>query len=296
MKEENILPKYNNMKKYDMKKMPKRQSIILKLVAIIASKTAMIGKKYKIEKINMEGLKPPYFLLCNHMHFVDLKINTIATFPHSVNNIISMDGLYKRAKLIEFLGCIPTRKFTKDIVLVKQIQHCINKYKSIVCLYPEARFSSIGTNALLPESIGKLAKLLDIPVVILKNHGNYLMAPFWNFRKELKVPLYATIKQILTKEEVQKYDASKISKIIDKEFEYDEYKWKKDNKIKVKDRAEGIHKVLYQCPNCKTEHQMNSNNEKIWCNKCKKEWILNEYGVLKAINRQNRIFPCSIMV
>lgn len=296
MKEENILPNYKKMKKYDMKKMPKRQSLILKLVAIIASKAALMGKDYKIEKINMEGLKPPYFLLCNHMHFVDLKINTIATFPHSVNNIISIDGLYKRAKLIEFLGCIPTRKFTKDIILVKQIQHCIEKYKSIVCLYPEARFSTIGTNALLPDSIGKLIKLLDIPVVILKNHGNYLMAPFWNFRKEIKVPLYATMKQILTKEDIREYDASKINEIINKEFEYDEYKWQKEKQIKVKDRAEGIHKVLYKCPHCKAEYKMNSNNERLWCNNCNKEWTLDEYGELKAKERRNRIFTCTIMV
>ena len=35
------------------------------------SKIMLIGKKKKIEKINMEGLKPRYIMLSNHMHFVD---------------------------------------------------------------------------------------------------------------------------------------------------------------------------------------------------------------------------------
>ena len=39
------------MKKYNMKKMPRRQNLILKLFAIIASKAALMGKDYKIEKI-----------------------------------------------------------------------------------------------------------------------------------------------------------------------------------------------------------------------------------------------------
>lgn len=278
----NVFPEYKDTKVYDVGKMPRKQNFLLKLVVIVVSKLSLMFTKYKIEKINMKGLKPPYFLLCNHMYFVDFKINSIATFPYSVNNIVSIDGFYKRSKLMEFLGCISTRKFTKDISLVMQIQHCIKKHRSIVSLYPEARYSPIGTTSILPESIGKLAKLLDVPVVVLKNHGNYLTAPFWNFRNKRKIPLYATMKQILTKEDVEKYDTEKINKIINQEFIYDEYKWQKENKISIKDRGEGLHKVLYQCPHCKVEYKMNSNSNKIWCENCKKEWDLSEFGELKA--------------
>ena len=34
----------------------------------------MAGQPYEIEKIHMEGLKPPYILLSNHMHFVDFHL------------------------------------------------------------------------------------------------------------------------------------------------------------------------------------------------------------------------------
>lgn len=279
---ENIFPEYTNWPTYNTRFIPRRQSFLLKMVVFAVSKISLIGTKYKIEKINMENVRPPYLLLCNHMYFVDFKINSIATFPHSVNNVVSIDGFYKRSSLMKLLGCIPVRKFTKDIAIIKQIKHCTDNYKSIVTMYPEARYSAIGTNAVLPESLGKLIKLLNVPVVILKNHGDYLTAPFWNFRKSIKIPLYASMKQILTKDEIESISIEDINKKIKEEFVYDEYKWQREQKISIPNRTRGLHKVLYQCPNCKTEYSMDSDDNKLWCNSCKKEWLQNEFGVLKA--------------
>ena len=42
-------------------------------------KIALIGKKYRVEKINMEGLKPPYMLLSNHMYFIDFMLCAMGT-------------------------------------------------------------------------------------------------------------------------------------------------------------------------------------------------------------------------
>ena len=50
----------------------------------------------------------------------------------------------------------------------------------------------------------KLAKKNKVPVVILLNHGNFLNQPFWSHYKFRKVPFYATLKQILTAEDVEK--------------------------------------------------------------------------------------------
>lgn len=279
---ESIFPKYTNWPTYNTRYIPKRQFFLLKYLIYVLSKITLLNRKYKIEKINMENLKPPYLLLCNHMFFVDFKINSIATFPYSVNNIVSIDGFYKRAWLMKLLGCIPIRKFTRDIAIIKQIKYCIDNYNSIVTIYPEARYSPIGTNSILPDSLGKLVKLLNVPVVILKNHGNYLTAPFWNFRKEIKVPLYASMKQILTPTQISEMSIESINIKINEEFVYDEYKWQKEQNISIQNRTRGLHKVLYQCPNCNTEYSMDSDDNKLWCNSCKKEWLQDNYGVLTA--------------
>ena len=70
---------------------------------------------------------------------------------------------------------------------------------------------------------------------------------------------------------------------------YDDYKWQKDNHIrcKYKARAEGLHKVLYQCPNCLKEYEMSSQGIVLKCNSCQKEWEMTEYGELLALDGKN---------
>ena len=114
---------YKKKKYYNTQKYPIRQPKIMTFLLYIVSKVILLfGPKYKIEKFNMEGLKPPYILLSNHMYFIDFELSAIATFPHRVNNVATVDGYYRRPWLMELLGCICKRKFTTDIHLIKSIK------------------------------------------------------------------------------------------------------------------------------------------------------------------------------
>ncbi|PKK86860.1 MAG: hypothetical protein CVV63_03305, partial [Tenericutes bacterium HGW-Tenericutes-8] len=155
--------------------------------------------------------------------------------------------------------------------------------KYICAIYPEARYSLIGTTAILPESLGKMVKMLKRPVVVLNMHGNYLTQPVWNLDMR-KVPLKADMTQIVTQDEIKDLSIEEINKRIHQAFVYDEYKWQKDNQIKIdfKNRAKNLHKPLYQCPSCLKEHVMDSNEDKIWCTSCNKTYVMDVYGQLKA--------------
>ena len=275
---------YKNKKSYNTAKYPIRQPIFIVILIWILSKFALIGKKYKIEKINMDGLKPPYILLSNHMYFIDFELAALGTWPHRVNNVVNNDGYYRRPWLMELIGAICTRKFTNDLHLIKSIRHVI-KRGDILCMYPEARYTPIGTTAMLPDSLGKLVKMNKVPVVCIVHHGNYLHSPFWNFRRKRKVPLHTTFTQILTKEQVEQMSVEEINAAIRSGLEYDEYRYQKENNILVTEpfRAEGLHKVLYHCPNCMTESKMSSKGTEIFCTECGKRWNLNEDGTLSAL-------------
>ena len=275
---------YKNNKRYKTAKYPIRQPLFFTWLIWVLSKIMLIGKKYKIEKVNMEGLKPPYILLSNHMQFIDFELVAVATYPHRLNNIVSVDGYYKRAWLMELIGCIATRKFTQDLYLVKSIMHCLRR-GDVVCMYPEARYSSNGTTAYIPESVGKLIKLSKVPVVVALHHGNYLYTPFWDFRRKRKVPLKLKLTKILTPEQIKEMSVEEINAKLIEEFQYDEYKYQKENNILIKEpfRAEGLHKILYQCPHCLKE-AMNSKGSEIYCEECGKRWNLNEDGSLVALN------------
>lgn len=282
---ETIDVNYGKLKHYNTSRPPLRQRKIFTHLLRAVCGAAMLGQDYTIEKIRMEGLQPPYLLLSNHMYFVDFQLCSIATWPHPVNNIATIDGYYRRPFLMEWLGCLCKRKFTTDMTLLRSAKKVLKEYGDILCMYPEARYSPIGTTAILPDSLAKLVKMQGVPVVVLLHHGNYLHTPFWNYRKKRKVPLYTTMTQVLTAQEVQEKSAEEIGQIIRDAMRYDEYQWQRENNIHITEpyRAEGLHKVLYQCPHCLTESRMTSEGCRLRCEACGKEWEMDTLGQLHAL-------------
>ena len=280
----NIDVNYKNKRRYNTAKYPIRQPLFFVGLIWLLSKIALIGKRYKVEKINMEGLKPPYMLLSNHMYFIDFMLCAMGTWPHRVNNVVNIDGYYRRPWLMELIGAICTRKFTSDIHLVKSIRKVLQR-GDILCMYPEARYSPCGTTAYLPDSLGKLIRMNKVPVVVMVHHGNHLASPFWNFRKPRRVPLHTTMTKVLTPEQIENMSVAEINETIRKAMQYDDYRYQKENNILITEprRAEGLHKVLYQCPSCMTESKMDSKGTEIFCTHCGKRWNLNEDGTLSAL-------------
>lgn len=281
----NIEVNYKNKTRYKyLSYDPMHQSKFWTGLIWVLSRMMLIGKEYKVEKIGMEDLKAPYMLLSNHMHFIDFELTAMATWPYACSNVVSIDGYVNKFFLLEWIGAICTRKFTPDMHLVKCIRKVLQR-GDILAMYPEARYSPCGTTAFLPDSLGKLVKMNKSPVVAVVHHGNHLYAPFWNFRKKRKVPLHTTLKLILTPEQISKMSVEKINAVIREELQYDDYRYQKDNGIRIREayRAEGLHKVLYQCPHCKTEHRMNSRGTELFCEACGKRWNWEEDGYLRAL-------------
>ena len=77
--DKNINVNYKNQKRYKTAKYPIRQPLFFTWLIWVLSFFALLFKKKKIEKINMDGLKPPYMLLSNHMSFIDFELTTLFT-------------------------------------------------------------------------------------------------------------------------------------------------------------------------------------------------------------------------
>ena len=92
-------------------------------------------------------------MLSNHMYFIDFELAAMGTGLNRVNNVVSIDGYYRRPWLMELIGAICTRKFTLDLHLVKSINRVV-KNGDILSMYPEARYSPCGTTSYMPESLG----------------------------------------------------------------------------------------------------------------------------------------------
>ena len=271
--------------RFDMQKPPVRTKWYLKPLTVLLSAPDNLKHQNKLTKINCDSLKPPYILLCNHNAFMDFKVATKVIFPHSANYVVAIDGFIGRENLLRNVGCICKRKFTNDITLVRQLKRVI-KNGDIAVIYPEARYSLCGTTAVLPESLGKLSKLFGVPVAILICHGHHVNAPFWNTKDRGVKGTEAELTYLLTPEDLKALSADEINRRIVEAFQYDDFRWQKDRNIRIKypKRAEGLHKVLYQCPCCLTEYRMRSQGTQLRCDACGKTWTMTELGELHADN------------
>ena len=272
---------------FDRNRVPPRQNIFLLLLIWLVCLLNIRGAKLKIKKVGMKGLKPPFIVFVTHLSFIDFYITPLALFPYRANYVSELETFEKyNEELFRRIGCLGTRKFITDTALVKNIKKVIDR-KDILVVYPEARYSNVGTNSKLEDSLGKLCKILNVPVVIINMRGNYLRSPIWNIKIRKEAKLDAVITRIFTVEELEKASYKEINKTIQDYMIYDEYKWQFDTKLKItyKKRAEGIELVLYKCPCCKAEFKMETKNANIFCGNCKTEWKMTEYGKLELVNK-----------
>ncbi len=271
------------LERFDMKRPPMRTAWYLRPLTFLLSAPAVWQHRSKITKVRTEGLKPPYLLLCNHNAFLDFKVATMAIFPQRANYIVAIDGFIGREGLLRRVGCICKRKFTNDITLIRQIRQTLRN-GDVCVIYPEARYSLCGTTAVLPASLGKLCKMMGVPVVTLICHGHHIDSPFWNLHPRGVRPTEAELTLQYTAEELGSASPDEINERLVSAFQYDDYAWQKQRGIRVpyEKRAEGLEKVLYQCPRCGAEYRMASEGTALFCRACGKRWQYTEPGELQA--------------
>ena len=271
-------------KRFDMARDPVRTKWYLKPITKLLSWPDMITHRPAIHFHRVDvPLEPPYLLLCNHNAFMDFKVATQVIYPNSANYVVAIDGFIGREWLLRAVGCICKRKFTNDTVLVRQLSKVIGN-RDIAVVYPEARYSLCGTTAVLPSSLGKLCKLLDVPVVTLICHGHHANSPFWNLH-DRKLKTEADYTLLLTQEEVRNTPAAEINSKIVEAFQYDDFAWQRDKGVRTTyaQRAEGLHKVLYKYPHCGKEFHMDSKDDILFCGECGKKWRVSELMQLEAV-------------
>jgi len=279
------LDELEKMPRFDLKAMPKKAKWYLQVLAWILALPETFITKIKIRKHRMKNLKGGYLMLCNHNSFFDFKVATKAIFPRSANYIVAVDGFINREKIMRNVGCIGKRKFVPDPSLIKQIDYSVNQLNSICMLYPEARYSLVGTTAILPKSLGKMIKKYKFPVATLITHGHHLHQPVWNLRKH-RVKVETDMTYLLTPEEIESMSVKEINEKIQDAFQYNDYLYQINNKIKIKDvhRAENLHKPLYKCPHCLSESHMKSKDNILYCDHCHETYSLDEYNQLHNLN------------
>lgn len=265
---------------------PVRPSLFFRTLMKVISMPDLRKTHFKSEKIGMEklGKKESALFLMNHSCFIDLEIVPALLYPRPFNIVSTSDAFIGKSLLMRLIGCIPTHKFVADTSLVRDMMYTLKKNNSSVVLFPEAGYSIDGRTTVLPDNMGKLVKMLGVPVVMITTYGAFARDPLYNNLQVRDVDVSATEKYLLSPDEIAKMSPDEIQKIIEEEFSFDNFKWQRENKIKIDEdfRADYLNRVLYKCPACGVEGKMVGRGCEIKCEACGKTYVLDEYGSLKA--------------
>lgn len=279
-----------------MKKQPQRFNMYrqcnkprwyLRIVEFVAAPFYMLFNNghVKTEKA-VKKLKGPYLILSSHASFMDFPQMVCGLMPKTTGWVMSVEEFRRGDWLMYGIGGIPKRKFTHDIVTAKHMLRYLRKLKHPVTLYPEARFSFAGINERLDEALGKLCKHAKVPVVLFKAYGNFINSPQWSKHPYRKIRQDAYITLLFTPEQLAEMSADEIQAKIEEAFERDEYKWQAENNLhtKCKQRADGLHKILYKCPACGAEFKTKGEGTKLWCEACGATWEMDTLSRLHGVN------------
>lgn len=273
------------LKRFDFTEDPRKFKWYLRPIASLVCLPYLVRYKPRITYSGgVENLEAPFLLLCNHNAFMDFSVAYKLLKGKKPNFVVAIDGFIGREQLLRNIGCICKRKFTKDLVLVRKLRKVLDR-GDVPVLYPEARYSLCGTTAILPESLGMMIKSFGYPVAFLKCHGHHINSPFWDTSHTRGIDHNeAEYSLLFTREQLASLSVAEINEKLVEAFRYDEFAWQRENKIRVDDpkRADGLDKVLYQCPHCRTEYKMRSDGADLYCSACGKRWHMDEYGVLHA--------------
>ncbi len=279
-------------------KKPREANLFWRTLIRILTVFGLMGSGFRYDAEDLERLdkNEPCLILMNHTCFLDMEIAYRILYPRKLNIVCSNDGFIGLFGLMEWLmraiGCIPTQKFVTDLRLVQDMEYCLKTMKTSVLMYPEAGYSFDGTATSLPRKMGVLLKKLDVPVVMIETKGIFARNPLYNelqIRKDQKVSAVARV--LFSREQVRELSVQELSDGVEAAFGFDHFAWQKENNIEIHQpfRADGLHRILYKCPHCGGEGNMEGRGTMLTCGQCGKKWELTPSGQMAALDGETEI-------
>ena len=273
----------DDMTPFSMAEKPSKQYFFLMPFLWLAAFLDTRKLRLKIDRTGMKGIKPPYLVIATHQGPADYSAAPLAMFPHRAMFVSDMEGFAWYGKwLYRGLGCIGKRRYVSDLCVLRNMKYAIAR-KQAVWVYPESRHSNVGTTAYIPKNLGKLCRVMDVPVVLFTLYGSYLANPFWDELRTRKVPAEGKMGILFSQREVREKSEEEMQEAIEEGLRYDEYDYQSSRGILIRERyrAEGLHMPLYICRRCGERYRMASHGDTLECKACRRSFLLREDGLLE---------------
>jgi len=179
---------------------------------------------------------------------------------------------------------IPKSKSVADLAVVKRMKSVL-KEGGNVAIFPEGNSSINGGPSSIPEGMGRLIKFLNVPVKFISIQGLYLSSPRWSYHRKFGPSTMQDIKT-LTTEQLQTMSAESLESLVKQTLAISAYD---QNNIAYlgKRMAEGLHKLIFTCPQCQGLFTTASQDNHLFCRACDLKGLYDRHGYL-TINQEKK--------
>lgn len=237
----------------------------------------LFGSKPKPEFIlnDFDKVNGPYILLSNHESFYDFYY--LYQLPHKKKPVYVINRYYYSMPFLRLLsrkaGMIPKKLFNDDMVTPVRIMRTLKNGRPVI-IYPEGRLSIDGRTNRIAELGGAFYKRLGVDIVLARVNGAFYEKPKWRKRR-YHTPVTITVAKVITREQAASMSAEELNKAI-ADTTHNDASRNLLCKYPQKDKAEGLHSILYRCYSCDGLYTTSSKGNTITCSKCGKTFTLGE--------------------
>lgn len=256
---------------------------------------SLILLKLKIEKDpEINKLKGPIIALGTHTCIMDVAFSILSINKRRLNVVCGRDVLSWKwlNGMRKGLRLIPINQYEMDLASVKDMKHAIEKGCSIA-LFPEGKISLDGRNLhYLTPSTAKLVKFFDANVVFSHTYGGFCSRPRWFMGGFKKGSILYKSEVLFTKEQLALMSYQEIYTILKEKFTFNDNLYQHENNLryKAKNPAKGLEYILYKCPKCGSEYEMENDGRLLTCKICSNSIEFDDYNRFKPVSDKDVTF------
>lgn len=228
-------------------------------------------------KIDLRDYKDkPLLVVSNHASRMDYAFVTKAMGRRRVN-FVAAENEFHRSHLqgvFRFGRVIPKKNFVPDLTTIKGMISVLLKEKNgCVCIFPCGMSTASGAQQPSMLGSGKMIKHFakyGVPTLCVRIHGGYFLSPKFDVKErygKIDVELF----ELFSAEQAREMNEDEIRLKLDEALFTDDYEWNKTRQHSYKNEngsATNLQQILYKCPACGAEMNMEGKGETIRCLSC----------------------------
>lgn len=237
---------------------------------------------------------PPFLLMADHANEFDPYIIG-SYFGHPIRYMANIEGVAPwKAAFAEAVGAFARRKGRVDLGALRRTIDLVARGDA-VGLFPEGDRSWDGRSEPARPGAARLVKRLGVPLVLVRQRGNYLALPRWALSPR-RGP-WSLEFRVFEVDEIDRLSLPLLDAIIAATLRRDEVR---EAAAEGRDfdagggAAEGVGRLLWRCPVCGKADGIEGRGDRILCRRCGADWRMDGNLRIRPANHSGALHAAPI--